>query len=126
MAYLDSNHEVASVLQVLSAVDSHDSGLVWLGNIGEDEVNHFDKESVIPRLSGVQDQWDDVGPLFGHVQQLSSTPRGELNGVENSGRSDDIGNVRTGGSGTCSQIQDLASWTESKFVETSNDSSGDL
>ena len=37
---LDGDDEVSSVLEEVGGVDGHDTGLVGLGHVGEDRVNH--------------------------------------------------------------------------------------
>ena len=75
---LDGNHENSSVLEEISAVKSNNSGLVRLGNISKNKVDHFDHESVQPGLSGILDDWNHIGSFLGHSDQISSTPGREL------------------------------------------------
>jgi len=69
---------------------------------------------------------DNVGPLLGHVDQISSRSVGELDGVDGSLRSDNIGDVRDGGSRGGSEVEDLLSGGDVDLVETSEDTSGKL
>ena len=69
---------------------------------------------------------DNVGPLLGHVNEISSRSVGELDGVDGSLRSDDIGDVRDGGSRGGSEVEDLLSGGDVDLVETSEDTSGKL
>lgn len=71
-----------------------DTGLVGLGHVCEDYVDHADQEAIILGLPGVVDDGDDVGALLGHVDQVSSYSMRELNSVDNAGRADDIRHVR--------------------------------
>ena len=55
---LDRNDEVTASLQEVVRVEGDNTGLIWLGNIGEDAVNHADQHSVLPWVAGVLDNWD--------------------------------------------------------------------
>lgn len=69
---------------------------------------------------------DNVGPLLGHVDQVSSGSVGELDGVDCSLRSDDIGDVGNRGSRGGSEVEDLLSRGDVDLVETSEDTGGKL
>ena len=75
------------------AVLSNDSCLIWLGNVSKHTVDHTDQKSVILWFSGVMNDWDDVGSLFGHVNQVSSDSVRKLNCVDKSFWANDIRNV---------------------------------
>lgn len=95
---LDGNHENSSVLQEVSAVHGNDSCLVWLSDIGEHEVDHLNHESVLLRLSGVLDNGNYVGSFLCHGNQVSSASGRELHCIKNSFLSNNVGDVRAGGS----------------------------
>ena len=76
----------------------NDSGLIGLGDVSEDDINHTDEEPVIKGFSSIMNNWDDVGSLFGHIDKISTDSVRELNGIDNSFRTNDIGNVRNSGS----------------------------
>jgi len=44
-------------------------------------------------VSSILDDRDDVGPLLGHVDEITTTSVGELDGVDSSFGSNDVGNV---------------------------------
>ena len=44
-------------------------------------------------MSGIFDDGNDVGPLFGHVDQITTGSMGEFHSVNKTVRADDIGNV---------------------------------
>ena len=95
---LDGNDEMASVLDELSGVESKDTSLIWLGDISEDDINHWHEHPVLLRMSSVLDDWDDVGSLLGHVHEVSSGSLGELNSVDATSWSNKVGNVGHSGS----------------------------
>jgi len=73
---------LATVLQEIFAVQSDNSSLISLGNIGEDTVNHTDEHSVFKGLSGITNDGDDVSSLLGHSDQISSGSVGEFDSVD--------------------------------------------
>ena len=92
-ASFNGDEEMSTVLEEMLAVHTHNSSLIGLGNISEDDIDHTDEESVFKRLSGVSDDRDDVVSLLGHVNQISTTSVREFNSVDCTGRSNDISNV---------------------------------
>lgn len=117
---------MASVLQEVSAIYSHDSRLVWLGDVREDKVDHLDEESVVPWLSSIHDERNDVCSLLGHVQKLSAAPCREFDCVQGSSWSDNISHVRAGSSGGSSEVEYLRAWAERKVVQSSDDTGSDF
>lgn len=69
---LDSYHEVSSVLDEEGCVEPKNTCLIWLGDISEDDVDHWHEHSVLLWMSGILDDWDDISSLLGHVDQVSS------------------------------------------------------
>lgn len=102
------------------AVLGDDSSLIWLSNVSEDNVDHTDQESVVLGFSGIVDDWDDVGSLFSHVDQISSDSVGEFDSVHNTFRANDIRDVRNGGSRGGTEIKNFGSWIDSGFGNTTN------
>lgn len=45
----------------------HNSGLVRLGNICKDDINHSYQESIVLRFSSIMNDRDNVSALFGHI-----------------------------------------------------------
>ena len=123
---LDGNDEMASVLHEVGGVETEDSSLIWLGDISEDNVNHWHEHSVFLWMSSVLNNWNDIGSLLGHVDQVSAGSLGELNSVHATGWSNQISNVGNSGSGSSSNIEDLAAWLHVDVSDTSNDGSSDL
>lgn len=80
--HLNGNDEVASVLEEVLGIDADNTGLVGLGNIGEDGVNHGHEHAVLERVSGILNNRDDVGSLLGSVDQITARTVGELDGVD--------------------------------------------
>lgn len=106
---LDGDDDVTVVLQEVVGVQADDTGLIRLGDIGEDDVDHGDEHSVFRGMTGVFDdgcevlgycstttlrlRTNNVRPLLGHVDQITSTSVREFDGVDSSLGTDNIGNV---------------------------------
>lgn len=108
------------------AVESDNTGLIGLGNIGEDDIDHADEHAVLHGVTGILNDGDDVGALLGHVDEVTSGTVRELDGVDVSGGADDIGDVRNGGTGCGTEVEDLRAWFDVDLVKTTEDTGGDL
>eukprot|EP00955_Chlamydomonas_euryale_P004875 52082-Chlamydomonas_euryale.AAC.9 len=73
-ARLDGDDKVAAVLQEVLCIEADNTGLVWLGDVGKDDVNHGDEHAVLLRVARVLDDRDDVGALLGHVDKVTARP----------------------------------------------------
>jgi len=63
----DGDDEMSSVLYEVSSVKSENTGLIWLSDISEDDINHRHEHSIFLWMSSILNDWDNVGSLFGHV-----------------------------------------------------------
>lgn len=90
---LDGNDDRTTVLQKVVGVESDNSGLIRLSDICENDIDHLNEHSVFLRMSRIFNDWDDICSLFGHSNQISSWSMREFDGVNDSFRSDDIGDV---------------------------------
>lgn len=50
--------------------------LVRLCNICEDDIHHGHQHAVLGRMPGVLNDGDDIGPLLGHVDQVTPCRQG--------------------------------------------------
>jgi hypothetical protein len=66
---------------------------ILLLTIGEDDIDHADEHPVLCRVTGVLNNGDNVRPLLGHVDEISSTSVREFDSVYGSLGSDNVGNV---------------------------------
>lgn len=73
---------MTSVLNEHSGVESQNTGLIGLGDISEDHVDHRHEHSVFLGVSSILDNGDHVGALLGHVDQVTADSLGELNGID--------------------------------------------
>lgn len=69
---LDGDHKVAAVLEKVLGVEGDDAGLVWLGNVCKDGVDHTDDHSVLVGVTGVLNDGDDVCALLCEVEEITS------------------------------------------------------
>lgn len=123
---LDGDDDATLVLEEHVGVEGDDTGLVGLGDIGEDAVDHADEHAVLLGVSGVLDDGDDVGSLLGHGDELSAGSVGELDGVDDALWADDVGDVRDRGTGGGTEVQDLLARGDEQLVETTHDTGGQL
>ena len=77
-------------------VEGNDTCLIRLSDIGKDDIDHLDEHSVLLWVTGVFYNGDDVGSLLGHTDQITAGSVRELDGVDDSLGTDDIGYVTDG------------------------------
>ena len=122
---LDGDHAMPSVLEKVVRVEGHDAGLIGLGDVGEDAVDHADEHAVFEGMARVLDDGDDVGAGFGHVDEVAAGSVGELDGVDGTGGSDNVGHVRDGGAGRGTKIQYLGSGLDPDIIDTTKNGGSD-
>lgn len=125
-AGLDGDDNTAADLEELVGVQTDNTGLVGLGNVGEDAVDHADEHAVLEGVTGVLDDGDNVGALGGHVDEISAGAVGELDGEDGTSRADNIGNVRHRSTRRSTQVKDLASRAHVDVLHTTEDTSSQL
>jgi hypothetical protein len=67
------------------------------------------------------DDRDDICSLLSHVHKISSYSVGELDCIDDTGRTNDIRYVGDGCAGCGTEIEDLRSRNDSSFGDTSDD-----
>lgn len=72
--HLDGDDEVATVLEEELGVEGDNPGLVRLGDVSEDAVDHGDEHAVLVGVPRVLDDRHHVRPLLRHVQQVAARP----------------------------------------------------
>lgn len=122
-AGLDRDHAVTADLQEVLGVDPNDTGLVGLGDIRKDGVDHGDEHPVLVGVTGILDDGDDVGTLLRHVEELTAGAVGELNGVDSPGGPDKVGNVRDGGARGGAEVENLGARAHPDVADTAGDGS---
>jgi len=63
---------VSFSFQKVVGVESDNSSLIGLRDIGEDDVDHADEHSVLVRVTGVLDDWHNVRARLRDVEQISA------------------------------------------------------
>lgn len=125
-AGLDGDHDTTTNLEELVGVETDDTGLIGLGNVGEDAVDHADEHAVLERVTGVLNDGDNVGAVGGHVDKISAGTVGELDSEDGTSRTDDIGNVRDGSTRGSTEVEDLAAGLDVNVVHTTENTGGQL
>lgn len=77
-------------------------------------------------MTGVLDDGDDVGTVGSHVDQITARTVGELDGENGALGANDISNVRDGGTGSSTQVQDLGAGLHVDGVNTTKDTGSQL
>ena len=125
-AGLDGDHDTTTNLEELVGVETNDTGLIGLGNVGEDAVDHGDEHAVLEGVTGVLHDGNDVGAVGGHVDEIATRTVGELDSEDGTSRTDDIGNVRDGSTRGSTKVEDLAAGLDVNVVHTTEDTGGQL
>lgn len=123
---LDGDEDTTADLEEEMGVETDDTGLVGLGNIGKDAVDHADEHAVLERVTGILDNGDDVCAVSGHVDQIATTAVGELDGVDGTGGTDNVSNVGDGSTGGSTEVEDLAAGAHEDVLETTEDTGSQL
>ncbi len=85
---------MAAVLEEVVRVDGDNTGLKYLGqsfkievirpnlsskiylvglcHVCKDGVHHWHEHPVLVRMSGVLDDWDNIGALLGHINEIAA------------------------------------------------------
>ena len=122
-AGLDRDHAVPAHLQEVLCVDPHNAGLVGLGDIRKDGVDHRDEHPVLVGVTGVLDDGDDVGALLRHVEELTAGAVRKLNGVDSPGGPHEVGHVRDGGPRGGAEVENLGARAHPDVADTAGDGS---
>lgn len=94
--------------------------------LSKDEVNHVDKHAVLERLTGILNDGNNVCAAGSHVDQVTAGTVGELDGVDSSGRSNNVGNVGDGCSRGGTKVQGLSTGLDVDGLETTQDTGSQL
>ena len=121
---LNRNHRMSPILQKVMRIQSHNSCLIGLGNIGKYTIDHTDEHAVFEGMTRVFDDGNDVGSGFGNVEEVASRSVGEFNGVDGSLGADNVGDVGDGGTGGGSEVEDLGAGFDPDVVDTTEDGGG--
>lgn len=82
---LDGDDRVTAVFEEHVGVDTDDTGLIGLSDVGEYDIDHADEHAVFVGVTGVFDDGDDVGAFFGDVDEIAAGTVGEFDGVDAAG-----------------------------------------
>lgn len=107
-------------------VETDDTGLIGLSNVGENAVDHAHEHAVLERVTGVLNDGNNVGAVGGHVDKISAGTVGELDGEDGTSGTDDIGNVRDGSTRGSTEVEDLAAGLDVNVVHTTENTGSQL
>jgi hypothetical protein len=97
-----------------------------LSHISENDVYHGNKHSVSQGVTGILNNGDDVGAVSSHANQVTAGTVRELNGIDITGGTDNISNVRDGGTTGTTNVKDLHSRLDVDVVQTTQDTGSQL
>ena len=123
---LDTDNDTTLALEEHVRIKADNTGLVRLGNVGKDSVDHGDEHTVAKRVTGILDDGDNVGTVGSHANQVTARTVRELNGVDVSGGSDDISDVTDRGTAGSTQVQNLGARAHVDVVQTTQNTSSKL
>jgi hypothetical protein len=107
-------------------IQTDNTGLIGLRNVGENAVDHADQHAVLERVARILDNGDDVCAVGGHVDEITAGSVGELDGEDGALGPDDISDVGDGGTRRSTEVQDLAAGSHVDVVHTAEDAGGQL
>lgn len=123
---LDGDHEMSTVLKEVLCIYTDDSGLIWLGDIRKNDINHTDQKSVFKWSSGITNNGDNIGSFFGHINKISTWSVGEFYCIDCSLWSNNIWDVWDCSTTCSTKIKNLGTWLDIDITDTTNDGGGDL
>jgi hypothetical protein len=77
-------------------------------------------------VTGILNNGDNVGAVSGHANQVTAGAVRELNGVDVTGRTDNISDVGNGGTAGTTQVENLGTRLHVDVVHTTEDTSSQL
>lgn len=123
---LDGDEDTTANLEEPVGVHGDDTGLIGLGNIGKDDVDHGDDHAVTGRLTGVLNNGNNVGSLGGHGDEITAGSGRELDGVDVAGRSDNVSDVRDGSTRGTTKVEDTRARLDVDLISTTGNGSAKL
>lgn len=123
---LDGDNGTTAILQEHVGVETNDTGLVGLGNVGKDDIDHGHEHAVAERVTGILNDGDNVGAVSGHANQVTTRAVRELDGVDVTGRADNISDVRDGGTAGSTEVENLGTGLHVDVVHTTQDTGSQL
>lgn len=123
---LDTDKNTAASLQEEMRVETDNTGLIRLGNVSEDNIDHANEHAVAKRVTSVLNDGNNVGAVGSHADQVTAGTVGELDSVDGSSRSDDISDVADRGTAGRSEVEDLGTRLHEDIVETTKDTGSQL
>ena len=84
---------MAASLQKVVTVEGDNSGLIRLGNIGKNTINHSNQHSIFPWMSSIFDYWNNICSFFTHIQQITTRSMRKLDCIDETCGADNVRHV---------------------------------
>lgn len=123
---LDGDEDTTSGLQEPVGVHGDNTRLIGLGNIGKDDIDHGDDHAVTRRLTGILNNGDNVGSFRGHGDEITARSGRELDGVDVTSRTDEIGDVRNGSTRGSTKVKNSRARLDVNLISTTSNGSAKL
>ena len=118
---LDRDYNTTADLEELMCVETDDTGLIGLCDVGEDTVDHADEHAVLQGVSGVLNDRNDIRAVRSHVDQISAGAVRELYSEDSTSLSNDISDVGDGGSAGGTEVEHFRARLHVDVVHTTED-----
>lgn len=123
---LDGDDEMAAILKEMLCIQCHNTTLIRLCHIGKDGIDHADQHAILVWMTGVLNNGNNVGTLLGHINQITARTVRELNGIDKTLRSNNIGYVRHSCARGATQVQHLGARWHVYLLHTAENGCGQL
>lgn len=104
-------------------VQTDNTRLIGLGNIGKNGVNHGHEHTVAERVSGILDNGNDIRAVSRHANQVTTRAMREFNSVDVASGSNNISDMADRGTASGTQVQDLSARAHVQLIETTEHTS---
>lgn len=123
---LDGDEDTTTDFEEPVGVHGNNTGLIRLGNIGKDNIDHGDNHAVAGGLTGILDNGDNIGALRGHGNEVAARAGRELDSVDVTCRANEIGDVGNGGTRGTTNVENAGAWLHVDVVGTTSNGSAQL
>lgn len=113
-------------LQKVVRIQCYNTGLIGLSNISKNNINHADEHAVLLWMAGIFNDRDDISALLGNIDKITAGTVGELDGIAETLGTNNIGNMRNGGTGCSTKVQDFHARCNMNMVKTTKNTSSKL
>lgn len=124
---LDGDDEAAALLEEILSIEGEDTALIGLSDVHKDAVNKTgDEHAVLHGVAGIIENGNNVGAALGHLLEVTARAVRELDSVDDSLGTDEIGNVANSGSRGCAKVKNRSAGLHTDALNTIVNSGGKL